>query len=217
MTRRRRTPTPPSTERLRRFYDRLGRHHDWAEHYEGRAKALALRALRPAPGQRVLHVGAGTGIDHRAIVRAIGRPEPAVAVDVSPVMLRLIRSRTGSPVVLADARRLPFADGAFDRLFCSYVLDLLPRGDLTPTIREFARVTGPGGRIALVSMTEGTTPVSRLLVGVWKILYRVSPILCGGCRPLELAVPVHDLQLSLEQQATIVQLGFPSQVLILGR
>ena len=49
--------TPPSTRRLARLYDLLGRRHDWAERYEARAKALALEALRLAPGQWVLDVG----------------------------------------------------------------------------------------------------------------------------------------------------------------
>ena len=103
-----------------------------------------------------------------------------MAVDLSAVMLRLVRERTGSPVLHADARRLPFADGAFDRLFCSYVLDLLPDGDLSRTMEEFASVTRPGGRMALVSLTQGRSPASRLVVGTWKALYRVYPICCGG-------------------------------------
>jgi ubiquinone/menaquinone biosynthesis C-methylase UbiE len=209
--------TPPSTRRLRRLYDLIGRRHDWAERYEGRAKALALEGLRLAPGQRVLNVGAGTGIEQRAIVRALGRSGPAVAVDVSPVMLRLVRGRTGSPVVLADARRLPFADGAFDRLLCSYVLDLLPEPDLKGTVEEFARVIRAGGLLALVAMSEGTTPGSRLLVGAWKTLYRVSPMLCGGCRPVALAALVGRLDLQLERSESTVQLGVPSQILILRR
>ena len=166
--------------RIRRLYDRIGRRHDWAERYEGRAKARALQALDLEAGQCVLDVGAGTGLEHRAIVRAIGRGGLAVAVDLSAVMLRLVRERTGSPVLHADARRLPFADGAFDRLFCSYVLDMLPDGDLSRTMEEFARVTRSGGRMALVSLTQGRSPASRLVVGTWKALYRVYPICCGG-------------------------------------
>ena len=209
--------TPPSTRRLARLYDLIGRRHDWAERYEARAKALALEALRLAPGQRVLNVGAGTGVEHRAIVGALGRGESAVALDVSPVMLRLVRGRTGSPVVLGDARRLPFADAAFDRLFCSYVLDLLPEPDLRGTVEEFARVIRPGGLMTLVAMRQGITPGSRLLVGAWKLLYRVSPMLCGGCRPVALATLAGRLDLQLERSESIAQLGFPSQVLILRR
>jgi ubiquinone/menaquinone biosynthesis C-methylase UbiE len=209
--------TPPSTRRLARLYDLLGRRHDWAERYEARAKALALEALRLAPGQWVLDVGAGTGIEHRAIVRALGSGGSAVALDVSPVMLRLVRARTGSPVVLGDGRRLPFADAAFDRLLCCYVLDLLPEGDQRATVEEFARVVRPGGLLALVAMRRGITPGSRLLVGAWQTLYRVSPLLVGGCRPVALAALVDQLDLQVEREESTVQLGVPSQVLILRR
>jgi hypothetical protein len=71
--------------------------------------------------------------------------------------------------------------------------------------------------MALVSMRQGITPGSRLLVGAWQTLYRVSPMLCGGCRPVALAALVGRLDLQLEREASIVQLGFPSQVLILRR
>ncbi len=210
-----RTAAPLSTARIRGFYDWIGRRHDWAERYEGQAKARALQALDLAADQRVLDVGAGTGLEHRAIVRAIGRGGSAVAVDLSPVMLCLVRQRTGSPVANADARRLPFTDGAFDRVFCGYVLDLLPEGDLARTMEEFARVTTPGGRIALVSMTQGRSPVSRLVVGAWKALYRANPIWCGGCRPLDLSSLARGLGLRVEMSERIEQLGFPSEILVI--
>jgi demethylmenaquinone methyltransferase/2-methoxy-6-polyprenyl-1,4-benzoquinol methylase len=143
-----------------RLYDLIGRRHDWAERYEAHAKALALEALQLAPGQRALNVGAGTGMEHRTIVRALGRGGSAVALDVSLVMLRLVRTRTGSPVVLGDARRLPFADQAFDRLFCSYMLDLLPEPDLKRAVEELARVIRPGGLLALVSMRQAPPPAA---------------------------------------------------------
>lgn len=203
-------------ERIHRFYDTIGRRHDWAEWYEGPAKALALGALRLAPGQRVLNVGAGTGTDQLAIVRAVGRREGAVAVDVSSVMLDLVRSRAGSPVVLADARRLPFGSAVFDRVLCTYVLDLLPEEDLLPTVSEFARVIRPGGLIGLVSMTGGITGPSRVLVRAWMVAYRANPVLCGGCRPLdlsELAKGRKDLR--VEHHEVVTRLGFPSEVLVL--
>ncbi len=53
-----------STEAARRFYDRLGAAHDWAERYEGRARARAMAWLDLAPDQHLLNVGVGTGKEH---------------------------------------------------------------------------------------------------------------------------------------------------------
>jgi ubiquinone/menaquinone biosynthesis C-methylase UbiE len=80
----------------------------------------------------------------------------AVGLDLSPVMRALTRARTGAPVCLADARRLPVRTGSIERLPCTYVLDLLPAGDLPVVLGEFQRVLAPAeGRLALVTLTEG--------------------------------------------------------------
>lgn len=201
-----------STEAACRFYDRLGARHDWAEAYEGRAKARALELLDLGPGRSVLNVGVGTGKEHGKLVSAVGPGGLAVGVDISSVMLDLTQARTHAPVCLADARRLPFADSTFDRLFCAYLLDLLPAADLPEVLREFGRVVAPEGRIALVSLTDGVDPPSRLFVAAWKLVYSVSPVACGGCRPLGLSGLVRDAGLTVITSEVVVQLGVPSEV-----
>ncbi len=206
-----------STEAARRFYDRLGAHHDWAEAYESRAKARAIELLDLRAGHSVLDVGVGTGKEHGRLVGAVGPSGLAVGIDVSPVMLGLTRARTHAPVCLADARHLPFADSSFDRLFCAYVLDLLPAGDLPGVLHEFGRVLAAGGLMALVSLTEGADLPSRLLIAAWKLAYSISPIACGGCRPLCLSGLVGEAGLSVAAREVMVQLGVPSEVVIAAR
>ena len=64
----------------------------------------------------------------------------------------------------ADAHTLPFPCAAFDRLYTSYVLDLLPQADLASILSEFWRVLKDDGLIVLVALTEGVNLPSRLLV-----------------------------------------------------
>lgn len=196
----------------RRYYDRLGSRHDWAELYEGHAKERALALLRLAPGLTVLNAGVGTGTDHRRIVAAVRPGGTAMAVDLSAVMLEITRRRTGCAAVRADVRRLPFRVASFDRLLCAYVLDLLPARDLPCVLREFRRVLKPDGLMALVSLTEGTSPSSRLLIRGWTALYRRRPLWLGGCRPLRLAALVarHDFDVVADE--TVVRLAVPSQI-----
>lgn len=142
------------------------------------------RCSTSGPGQLVLNVGAGTGRDHVRIREAVGARGMAVVLDISTVMLRLARTRTGSPAVQGDARRLSFQEASFDRLLCTYVLDLIPAADLPVVLQEFRRVLKPGGRMTLATLTEGVSVPSRLLVSARKALYAVSPVICAGCRPL---------------------------------
>jgi demethylmenaquinone methyltransferase/2-methoxy-6-polyprenyl-1,4-benzoquinol methylase len=85
----------------------------------------------------------------------------------------------------ADTRQLPFPDGAFDVLYNSYMLDLIPLQDLPVVLSEYARVLKPGGRLVLVNMSKENGS-SR---GWWERLYallpaRWAPYVLGGCRPV---------------------------------
>jgi demethylmenaquinone methyltransferase/2-methoxy-6-polyprenyl-1,4-benzoquinol methylase len=206
-----------TTDTARRFYDWLGRRHDWAERYESRAKARALELLDVTRDQSVLNVGAGTGKEHvwlqtRVIPRGV-----AVDLDISPVMLRLVRARTGAPVCQGDAHKLPFRDACFDGLLCTYLLDLVPTADFPEVLGEFRRVLRPGGRAVLVTLTEGVSPSSRVVVALWKTLYRLSPLVCGGCRPLRIADLVRDAGFADVRCEIVVQLAVPSEVVVAVR
>jgi ubiquinone/menaquinone biosynthesis C-methylase UbiE len=195
-----------------RFYNRLGARHDWAELYEGHAKDRALALLRLAPGLTVLNAGVGTGTDHRRIVAAVEPGGMAVGVDLASVMLDLTRRRTGSPVVRSDIRRLPFRTSGFDRLLSAYVLDLLPARDLPRVLGEFHRVLRPGGVMVLVSLTEGASPASRLVIRAWRAIYRRRPLWLGGCRPIPLAALVGSRGFDVVADETVIQLAVPSAI-----
>lgn len=210
-------PNTISIEQARRFYDRLGAGHDRADWYEAAAKLRGLELLDMERGQRVLNVGVGTGKEHILISETVGPRGLAVGVDLSPVMAGLARARSRAPIARADARSLPFADASFDRVYSTYMLDLIGLGDLPLILGELRRVLRPAGRAVLVSLTEGVSPLSRALIGTWKLAYRVNPLLCGGCRPLQLAGLAADAGLPLIASEVIEQAGIPSEVLVVGR
>jgi ubiquinone/menaquinone biosynthesis C-methylase UbiE len=84
----------------------------WNE--ELRELTRMVQALSPA---RTLDVGCGTGFVTRHL-----RGPLRVGLDTSQSMLRLARGRLpGVPLVRGDGSALPFAAGAFDRVFTSHV------------------------------------------------------------------------------------------------
>lgn len=103
--------------------------------------------LGDVAGRRVLEVGAGGAHCSRWLA---ARGAHAVATDVSAGMLdgaaRLSAAAgVAVPLVQADARALPFADGAFDVVFTSFgALPFVP--DAHRVHAEAARVLRPGGR-----------------------------------------------------------------------
>lgn len=203
-----------SREQVRRYYDRLGTVLDWGDSFEGRAKTRAMGLLEAAPGQRVLQVGVGTGREHVRMQRAVAPDGLVAGVDISPVMLRLTRERAGDCVMMADASELPFRARSFERLFCAYMLDLLPDETLPLVLSEFRRVVKPNGRMVLLSMTEGHSAASNLLIAAWKLVYRLGPQLTGGCRPLRVAEAARRAGLEVIEDEFIVQMAFPSEVVV---
>jgi ubiquinone/menaquinone biosynthesis C-methylase UbiE len=63
----------------------------------------------------------------------------------------------------ADARRLPFADGGFDKVFCIDVLEHFPLDVIDDYLRETARVLRPGGRFLAFSNTRDKSALQPLV------------------------------------------------------
>ena len=202
-----------SRKQAQKFYDSLGKRYNWFEFYEGRALAYAREALDLVPGMKVLEVGVGTGKQHEQLQRAVQPEGSAFGIDLSWKMLTITKERVPSSLCQADAQHLPFVGGYFDRLYTSYVLDLLPTRDLPAVLDGFYRVIKPGGRLVIVALTEGVNIPSRALVAAWKFAYSISPITCGGCRPLQLAGLVSDANFRVLGRKVIVQFGVPSEII----
>lgn len=203
-----------TSNQARRLYDRVGRLYDLATYFEGEAKLRARQLLELRDGLRLLNAGAGSGRDHAALQEAVAPEGRAFALDLSGVMARLSHRRTGAPSVQGDLSSPPFAPESFDRVFIAYVLDLIPPQEHAPILRRVGALLRPGGRIAVIALTEGTTPLSRAVVGMWKALYAISPTLCAGCRPLELGEAFKAAGYRHVERSVVVEFGVPSEVLV---
>jgi SAM-dependent methyltransferase len=209
-----------SIDQARAFYDRFGAKQDLQRFYEDPAldQLLANADLRTA--RAVVEFGCGTG---RLAARMLDELLPADAVyfgyDVSETMVGLARARLARFGVRASiarsdgSARLPLATGSCDRFVCTYVLDLLARGDARAVASEAARVLARDGRICLTSLTRGTSPFSRILQSVWEAAWQLRPQLVGGCRPIELADSIGS-RWRIQYREIVCTLGLCSEVLI---
>jgi arsenite methyltransferase len=117
-------------------------------------------ALAPRPGERILDVGSGPGFLAAEIAQDVGAAGLVHGVDPSAAMLDIARRRAsaGDAAPLrfgpgaADA--LPLADGTFDAVVCTQVLEYVD--DVAAALAEMRRVLRPGGRL-LVLDTDWST------------------------------------------------------------
>jgi phosphatidylethanolamine/phosphatidyl-N-methylethanolamine N-methyltransferase len=146
--------------------------------FYGPGQAKAVRAMGLQPGQRVLEVGAGTGLSlahYPKHVRLSG-------IDLSEAMLARARKKAealglDADFSIMDAQAMEFPDGSFDHVVAMHLSSVVP--DPARMVAEMRRVCRKGGRLTLVNHVCSDALPTRLLR---KGLRPLQPWL--GFRPL---------------------------------
>lgn len=157
-----------------------------------RLRRRFLRFVGVPPGAAVLEVGCGTGVVARDLARMVGPTGRVVGVDPSRLLVQAAgRLAHGHPLRrrltfrVADGLALPFAADRFDAAVAVTVL--LHVADPLWVVREMARVTRPGGVVAVQDQDFGTLAVThpdraltdRIMAGVAARIYEEP---CSGRR-----------------------------------
>ncbi|MGH8523077.1 MAG: methyltransferase domain-containing protein, partial [Gammaproteobacteria bacterium] len=145
-------PTGYNFEDLRRFVPEqvLGASY-------GCGTPAGLATVRP--GETVLDIGSGGGIDCFEAARLVGASGRVIGVDMTDEMLAL--ARRNAPIVTKNlgypasnvefrkghAENLPVEDGTIDLIISNCVINLAP--DKAGVFREMYRVIRPGGRFTI--------------------------------------------------------------------
>jgi SAM-dependent methyltransferase len=124
-----------------------------------------------AAGDRVLDVGSGPGALTAELVARLGAAA-VTAVDPSESFVAAVRERyPGVGVEQASAEQLPFPDRQFDAALAQLVVHFM--ADPVPGLREMARVTREGGRVAACvwDLAGGRAPISAF----WEAARELDP------------------------------------------
>lgn len=149
---------------VERVYEKLSKVYDLVYGptlHPGRL--VALERMGIGPGDRILEVGVGTGINTSLYPRNC----QITGVDLSSSMLEKARERVAREglrnvrLLEMDAQNLTFADDTFDIVYAPYLVSVVP--DPIQVAREMRRVCKPGGKIVILNHFRSTSPIlSRL-------------------------------------------------------
>ena len=154
------TPTlPPDHEthldRNRRVWGRWSDHYTLSEQdFEPLREATMVR-LDLAPGDRVLDVGCGPGVNFAYLRERVGSSGKVLGIDYSPQMVERARDRVSEAgwenveVVRADATTADLGEG-FDAAVATLSLSVMPAPERT--LRNIHDSLAPGGRLAVVDL-----------------------------------------------------------------
>ena len=137
----------------------LGYDDDWLEgipeasieSFAGTGNPFSLGEIKP--GERVVDVGSGAGIDSLIAAKMVGPAGNVVGVDMTPAMLKKAQQAAAASgqknIEFREGfgETLPVSDGWADVVISNGVLNLMP--DKLAGLQEMARVLKPTGRIQI--------------------------------------------------------------------
>jgi phosphatidylethanolamine/phosphatidyl-N-methylethanolamine N-methyltransferase len=141
-------------------YDKLAKVYDLTfgpTLHPGRLQAIQRMNIQP--GERVLEVGVGTGIN----LSLYPRQATVTGIDFSSSMLEKARERAARKglrsmrLLQMDAADLKFADDSFDIVYAPYLISVVP--DPVKVAKEMRRVCRPGGRIIFLNHFLSPNPI----------------------------------------------------------
>ena len=211
------------TSAAQAYYDRFGKKQDSQGFYEDPALDDLIAYADFQDSRQVFEFGCGTGkFANRLLEKHLPAGASYSGCDISPVMIGLAKARLArhgerAQVALSDGNlRFPLPERSVDRVVSTYVLDLLSATDIERFFSEARRVLLPGGRVCIASLTQGVTLPSRIVSSLWTSVFRFSPSLVGGCRPIRLDTFVRPQEWRILHRRVVTPFGVPSEVLILG-
>ena len=146
------------------LYRKRAANYDWSANLyyligfrEFKYRKLAVQKLRLQPGDTVVEIGCGTGLNFPLLVRAVGPEGKVIGVDLTDKMLAMARTRVAKnnwanvELVQTDATEYSFPDKV-NGIISTFAITLIP--EYEEVIRRGAETLAPQGRMVIADMRK---------------------------------------------------------------
>ncbi len=179
----------------RKKFDHVASYYFWIMGaLEIKPNNIALNMAEIKKGEKVLDIGFGTGWVLERIVPLVGEQNMTYGLDYSEGMKKVALANlkkknfdTSVELATANVKKMPYPDTSFDVIFVSFLLDLLPKEEISRALAEIKRVLKPDGRLIVVSMTKKGGGLYRAARWLYEWMYYKWPTILGyrtSCRPI---------------------------------
>ena len=168
----------PTKQQIVQLYRKRARHYDLSANlyylvgFRVQAyRRMAVQALSLRPGDTVVEIGCGTGLNFRFLQEHIGEEGKIIGVDLTDRMLQAAQQRVqrngwkNVELVQCDAAGFEFPERV-DGILSTFALTMVPEYDLV--IQHGARALSPGQRFVILDLKKPENiPAWLVQVGVW--------------------------------------------------
>ena len=198
------------------LYNGMAWYYDvWAHFTEKKAQDKAIEISNIKDGLTIRDVAVGTGNLFKRILKS-NSSGFNIGIDISKGMLTKAKSKLSKQpsqnysLEIGSAFNIKMDNHTVDILFNNYMFDLIPFNQMGSIINEFFRVLKPGGKLVLVNMTKA----ERFGAGVYERIYRIYPLVMGGCRGVKQNNLLTEYGFKVITREYVQQMLFPSEVIL---
>ena len=208
-------------EEAKAYYDGFGAKQDSQSFYEGLAIKVLIDNSHFDQASSLFEFGCGTGHFAQELFSEHLSPDAKYrGVDISTTMIQLATERLkpfeprATVTQISAETAILLDDNSIDRFVSTYVFDLLPLASVQNVLSQAHHALQADGLLCLVSITPGTTPISRFVMNTWQWVFSQKPSIVGGCRPTQLTKLLPADQWQIRFQDVVIAWGIASEVMI---
>jgi ubiquinone/menaquinone biosynthesis C-methylase UbiE len=136
---------------------------------ENKLREITVNLAEVKPGDSILEVGCGTGTLSIAAKRIAGPAGRVFGIDIIPGMVDLsrqkaIKANLDVTFQLGSIDHIPFPDGQFDAVMCSFMIFHMSEAVRRTGMEEIYRVLKPQGRLLVIDLSLPARPIPRAIV-----------------------------------------------------